>query len=253
MKSKAFSVFLFVTLLFSACGKVSDRDPSLTPEEYNDIGMPDPSKIWSHEDYMEACDILDYLKTFKPLSLPKKDSKRSSKYFNRMINPDNLSFLLDETIPLSERAYQIQKYIEIQRLLIFIYTNLGSIEQYYNRELIDLYIFGLTIAQNMLDLGERINESIEEEDLKMQNRFHSIQNLYLSMVLFVLENQKKTFLFEEADLEKLTDFLYSSVSVNNGWIETDAAEDIKLRLQEIIDNTSSEHIKNKYSMLIEVL
>jgi len=253
MKSKAFGVFLLITLLLTACGKLSDKDQSLTPEEYDEIGIPDPSKLWNHEDYMETCEILDNLKTFKPYALPKKDSKRSGIYFSRIINPDNLSFLLDETTPLSERAYQIQKYIEIQRLLIFIYTNLGSNEQYYNRELIDLYIFSLTIAQSMLDLGERINESIEEEDLKMQNRFHSIQNLYLSMVLFVLENQKKTSLFKEADLEKLTDFLYSSVSVNSGWIESDAAEDIKLRLQEIIDNTSSEHIKNKYSMLIEAL
>jgi len=246
-------IFILLVLITSSCGRQTEQDHSLTSEEYIEIGMPDDTSGWTSKDYTVACKTLNDIKAVKPLSLPKKDSKKSGKYFNRIINTDNLSFLYDESLSLHERAYQIQVYVDIQGCLITAYTDLDNTEQYYNNELIELYIFGLTIAQNMLDLGFKINESIEEEDLKMQNRFHAIQNLYVSMVLFVLDNQKKSSLFEETDLEKLTDYISSSVSVNRDWMDTAAAAEIKQRLHEIIDNTSSQRIKNKYNKLIEVL
>jgi len=254
MKSKVFIIFLFVVLLISACGKSSDKDQSLTSKEYADIGLPDPSKIWSYDDYFEACDILDYLKTNKPLSLPRKDSKRSSTYFNRIINPDNLSFLQNDTIPLNEKAYQIQKYLDIYELLLSAYTNLSSTdEQYYNRELIEIYLFGLTIAQDMLDLGQSINESVVERDIGMQHGFSSIQHMYVSMILFVLNIQNKAGVFEEADLEKLTEYMSNSISLNKDWMDSTELEDLKLGIREVMDNTASDAILNEYGNLIETL
>jgi hypothetical protein len=238
-------------LISGSCTKVSDQDHSLTPEEYSNLGLPDHNRIWNLKDYADAHKALDMIKVMYPLSLPKKDSEKSGKYFNRIIEPDNLSFLFDESLSLNERAHQIQAYIDIQGSLITVYTDLENTEQYYNRELIDLYIFSLTISQNMLDLGYRINESVVEEDLKMQYAFNSIQYLYISMVLFVLDNQKKSYLFEETDLVKLSNFLSNSVLENRDWMDTAATKDIKQRIHEVIENTSSEDIKKKYNHLIE--
>jgi len=251
MKSKAFTVFLLILLFFTACEKSSDEDQTFTSEEYLDIGMPDYKEIWSLQDYTNTCAILDNLKTFKPLSLPRKDSKRSGVYFKRIINPENLSFLVDESIPLNERALQIQQYVDIQGLLISIYTDIENTEQYYKRELIDLYIFGITIGQNMLDLGQRINESIDEEDISMQYAYQSIQDTYITMVLFVLGNQEKANLFEESDLERLTDFISSSIQLNKDWMDASSTGIIKQGIQKVINNSSSNYIQDKYQLLIE--
>jgi hypothetical protein len=51
---------------------------------------------------------------------------------------------------------------------------------------------GLTIAKDMLDLGHLINQSVEEKNIEMQYAFPSIQRMYITMVLFVLWNQKKS-------------------------------------------------------------
>jgi hypothetical protein len=253
MNSRAFTVFLLILLFFTACEESSDEDQTFTSEEYLDIGMPDYKEIWSLQDYNNTCAILDNLKTFKPLSLPRKDSKRSGVYFKRIINPENLSFLVDESIPLKERALQIQQYVDIQGLLISIYTDIKNTEQYYKRELIDLYIFGLTIGQNMLDLGQRINESIDEEDINMQYAYRSIQNTYITMVLFVLGNQKKANLFEESDLERLTDFISSSIQLNKDWMEEAAVENLIMEIKDVTQNTSSKYIIEKYNTLLESL
>jgi hypothetical protein len=249
-------VFLFMmlfTLAGSSCERSSDKDYSFSPEEYQRMGLPDHLKIWDYNDYTEACVVLNNIKANKPLSLPKKDSKRSGVVFNRMIDPENLVFLQDEALSLKDKAYQIQKYIDIQGCFVTAYTDLNTSEQYYNRELIDLYIFGLTIAQDMLDLGRLINESVVEEDIEMQSRYPSIKNMYLTMVEFVLMNQQKSHFFETEDLERLSDFLYNSLLINREWINEDAAKEIKRQVKKVLEATSSDKIHQKYSSLIDIL
>lgn len=245
--------FLWIVLLFGSCDISSEEDQSLTEDQYKKIGMPDVDKMWSFEDYEEACEILSTLKTFRPSSLPKKGSKKSGAYFNRIIDPENLSFLMNENITLSERAKRIQAYIDIQGSLITSYTDLNSERQSYNRELIDLYIFGLTIAQNMLDLGQRINESVDEVDIDMQYAFRSVQHLYIKMVLFVLNNQSKTEFFEDHDLEKLAKYMSDSIILNIDWMGDEAKADIEIELQKVLRNTSSATIIDEYRTLIEII
>ncbi|MBR9999893.1 MAG: hypothetical protein KFF73_13030, partial [Cyclobacteriaceae bacterium] len=180
-------------------------------------------------------------------------SRRSGEIFNRIIDPVNLSFLQDETISLNEKASLIQNYVDIQGCFVTVYTNSNNTEQFYNRELIDLYIFGITIAQEMLDLGQLINESIEEEDIEMQYGYRSIQYLYLTMVNIVLENQQKSWFFEDKDLVRLSDFLYNSVMINKEWIQDKRAGEIKIRLKKIIENTESDEIREKYIELADNL
>lgn len=253
MRRTTIIIFLFLIFFSIACKKESKQDQSLTIEEYRELGLPDNNVIWSYNDYVNTCKVLSNLKVFYPLSLPKKDSKKSGEYFMRIIDSENFSFLLDETIPLRERAEMIQKYVDIQGSLITSYTDLDNTKQNYHRELIDLYIFGLTIAQNMLDLGQRINESIDEEDIEMQYGYLSIQNMYIKMILFVLDNQHKSYFFIEADLEKLTKFVFESIMLNKDWMEAPAREDIEQSLQKVINNTTSVFIREEYQKLTETL
>ena len=225
----------------------------MSPEEYQNMGLPDHTQTWDFHAYSEACVVLSNIKSLKPFALPKKGSKKSGEIFDRMINMDNLLFLQDDELSLNEKAYEIQKYINVQGCFVTAYTDLNDQEQYYNRELIDLYIFGLGIAQHMLDLGNLINESIDERDIEMQYGYKSIQYMYITMVLYVLENQKKSYFFNEEDLIRLGDFLYNSVLINREWMEDAAVDDIKRRVQDIVEVTSSEEIRKKYNMLLDIL
>ncbi len=174
-------------------------------------------------------------------------------YFDRIINPDNLDFVLDETLSLQQRAFKIQSYKRIHQFLMEIYSDPDSPDQYYHQELIDLYIFGLTITQKMLDLGFQINESTDEYDIEMQSIFPSIQHGYINMALVVLGMQEKDSLFEVEDIERLSDFISSSILLNKDWMEASAIEDVKQQLQKVDDNSSSEYVIEKYSKLIESL
>jgi hypothetical protein len=218
-----------------------------------ELGLPDHSKIWTLDDYITAGSVLGDLKVNQPLSLPKKGSRKSGEYFKRIVHTDNLSFLMDESLPLKNRAYKIQEYIDAVGSLITVYTDMDTVQQFYNSELIDLYIFAITISQNMLDLGQQINESVDEEDLGMQYAFNSIRKLYVRMILFTLDNQKKSNFFKKEDLERLTEFISGSIQLNKEWLVPAVNKDIKLRIESIIEDTSSEKIKTEYTELIEIL
>ena len=249
MKIYRLPAFLLCLLSCSESG----GDMSMSAEEYGEMGMPDYSVNWSYDDYEDVCVILNNLKSAEPLSLPRKDSDKSSVVFNRMINPENLSFLLSDTLSLQTKAFMIQKYVDIQGCLVTAYTENNTEKQYYHRELIDLYIFGLTIAQDMLDLGQMINESVREEDIEMQYAYRSIQELYVVMVKSVLKNQQRSQLFLKKDLERLSDFVYNSVLINSEWMGNAAAEEIIREAENVIQNTSSGVIREKYDALIDLL
>ena len=247
-----YPILVIVLMIFFACSRSSQKDYTMTPDEYRAMGLPDHTSTWDYEDYKEACIVLNNIKAVKPFSLPRKDSKRSAAVFSRLTDPENLEFLMDESLSLHERAYRIQPYIDIQGCFITAYTSTSQSEQYYHRELIDLYIFGLTIAQEMLDLGQQINESVEEEAVDMQYAYNSIRHLYLTMVIFILENQQKSWFFEEQDLVRLSEFLVNSIMINREWIGDESARDIVNRAEKILETTDSEEIRKKYTELMDI-
>ena len=250
------STLFFIMILLIICGscrKSSVKDYSLSQEEYQKLGIPDHNRVWTFEDYSKTFGALSKLKFNKPFALPAKDSKRSGELFNRMISFENMSFLQDESIPLNEKANWIKGFFEVHGKLIDIYTNIRMGKQYYNRELIDINIFGLSLAEKMLDLANQINESENVADVKMQSGYRSIQMIYMAGLEDVLENQKYTSQYLNEDLEILTDSLTNSVMRNKDWMDSAAANDLKQALLVVMDSTSSDYIRKKYIELTELL
>ncbi len=248
--------FLLILILFSSfysCNNPDTTDYSLTPEEYLELGMPDYNKVWSLDDYQMAFLVLNTLKYNQPKALPSRNSGKSAVVFSRMINIDNLAFLQDETLALHDKAEIIQWYGTTLVELTAAFTFLGMEEQYYIRELTDIDIFSVTIAQTMLDLGNKINESEDSEDIALQSDFPLIQKMYLDLISSLLEKQEHPSLYPEETLELLSDNLSTSIRRNMHWFDEDASERIKQALLTVIDSSSSRKLINDYQKLAGTL
>ncbi|MEN8230650.1 MAG: hypothetical protein ABFS38_21015, partial [Bacteroidota bacterium] len=248
-----FLLILVLPVFFGSCKKPNETDPSYTLEAYQELGMPDYNTVWSMTDYKDAYYALVKLKYEKPFALPARESEKSGELFSRIINLENLSFLQDETLPLHEKARIIMEYLNIHSDYMDVYTNLRMKKQYYARELVDIDIFGIRIAQKMLDLGNEINQSEDPGDVAMQSGFSSIQKMYLTFLTDMLEKQQHTSQYPEKTLELLCDTLSNSIRRNMEWFDEDASEEIKQGMHAVIDSTSSQRIKTDYRDLIEVL
>jgi hypothetical protein len=221
----------------------------MTPEEYRALGMPDYTRVWSLDDYQIAFLVVNTLKYNQPKALPSRDSEKSAVVFSRMINIDNLSFLKDETLALHDKAEMIQWYGNTLIELTAAYTFLGVEKQNYIRELTDIDLFSITIAQVMLDLGNKINESEDPEDIALQSDYPLIQEMYLDLISSLFEKQQKPALYPRETLELMTDSLSTSVSRNMHWFDEEASERIRQDLLSVIDNSSSREIINAYKEL----
>ena len=246
-------LILVIPFILGACERSNGTDTSLTLEEYRKLGVPDEDTIWSLGDYAEAFNVLIDLKRDQPFALPTRDSRKSGMLFSRMTNLENLSFLQEETLPLSEKAHVIKVYLEVQNRFIDVYTNMLMKKQYYNQELVDIYIFGLGLTQKMLDLAHQINESEDPADVRMARSYRAIQDLYVIGLTDHLRTQQQTSEYPEKSLELLTDSLSSSVRRNMEWFNENDSERIKQAMQTAVDSTSSQKIRNEYRDLMEIL
>lgn len=250
MKRTYLFAILVLPFFLSSCKKSNEADHSLRLEEYRELGVPDYSSVWNFQDYITSHGVLSSLKLKEPFALPTKNSQRSSVLFYRMISLENLSFVQDESLPLHEKANRIKGFLGVYDDLIDLYTNILMKEQYYNPELVEIWIFGLSVTQKMLDLAEKINKSDVQADRRMASGYKSIQGIYLTGLLKVLSDQQYTSQYSVKDLELLTDSLSMSVQRNLEWIDEDISEKIKLAMQAVVDSTSSRKIQNEYLDLI---
>ena len=205
------------------------------------------------QDYSNAFYVLNTLKYENAKALPSRESERSKVLFSRMISIDNLSFLQDETLPLYAKAELIKWFVNTLMELKVAYTTIGSNTQYYIRELIDIDIFRVSVAQKMLELGNEINESEDPSDVDMQSDYPAIQLMYLNILTELFELQQYTSFYPEQTLELLSDSLSASVKRNMLWFDEDASALIEQAMLDVIESTSSRKIKSDYRELTEIL
>ena len=247
------ALILILFLSFSSCQKANDEDPSLSLEEYQQMGMPDHTIIWGMNEYSTAFYVLNTLKYENPSSLPASGSEKSGVLFSRMTSVKNLSFLQDDSIPLNAKADMIKWFVNTLMELKVAYSMPGSQEQYYIRELIDIDIFRLEVSHLMLDLGMQINASDDPSDRVMQADYPQIQNMYLNLLVELFEIQEYTSLVPEESLELLADSLSASVHLNKHWFDAPTREGIRQVIKKVINKSSSRKIIGEFNELMGML
>ena len=252
MKNSYIFILVFLFSLVS-CSNPKAKDYSYPLEKYYELGIPDISRPWKVSEFGDVIATLRNIRNNDFHALPKKGSPKSGELFNHLISMDNLSFLNIDTLPLYEKAYRIQSFILIQSDYIDIYTDIRRREQYFNEELIDIYIFGISYSQKMLDLAYQINESDKPGDIGMQSGFPGIQYGHVFMISTCLDKQKNTSLYKAEDLERLSDSIALSIRNNMSWYDTIAIDKIKQNMLVVIDSSSSDKIRNEYRDIINSL
>lgn len=245
--------FSLAILIFTTqCKKSKQTDPSLTIEEYQEIGVPDPNSIWSLNDYSQAFSVLYKLKLNRPLALPMRGSEKSGLLYSRMTSLDNLSFLKEEK-PLNQKAQQIKMFQNVYYDMVDLYTNLLMKKQHYHRELMGANLYGLALSHKMLALAKKINQSKVPGDISMRSGYESILGIYTNHLNHLFQSQNDTAMYSIQDLEILSDSVVHSIEKN--WTDLDSVRlnYIMTDMQAIADSTHIEHVQQNYTQLVTSL
>ncbi|MCK5368931.1 MAG: hypothetical protein KAQ62_10275, partial [Cyclobacteriaceae bacterium] len=142
-------------------------------------------------------------------------------------------------------------YASLPNALIGIYSNGLNKDDYYHQELVEFYIFGLWVTQKKLDLANRIMKSEDPNVKNLQRGLVSVQRGYMEMALYVLENQNNSTVFTEKDLERLSNYVSKSLTINKVWMKSTDAEDVIKKLELVTKNTSSQIVRHNYQKVID--
>lgn len=252
LKYLIISGFILI-LICSSCNTVFKRDHSLRPEEYQKLGMPDYKKVWTNDDYVSVNITLSSLKMNDPLSLPRKNSKKSGVLFKKMISEENLSFIYDTIFPLRVRAYAIQYYPRFQTEMEQMYTIEYKGKVYYVEELLDLNIFGLLVHDKMLELGWIIDRSDDPDVSGIKSGMQAVKYNYLKLIPRLLEGLVKTDIYSAEDLERLSKAVSASVIKNYEWMTPPDKSNLLSELKNTIEKIEPSEIKGNLKSCIEVL
>lgn len=246
--------FILITIvagsIFISCAE-KKTDTSLTIEAYKSLGMPDPDKPWTMEDYRRAHNVLSKLKWESQPQLPFKGSHKSGQLFNRLISLDYLSFLKD-TISLSEKAQRITEFGRVYDYWIDVYT-VPTVSGKYNTELAGIRIFNLKITEAAFHLANQINQSEEPGDKALRFGYPSIKRAYLDCVSNYLQPRILNIEFSEADMKMLIDSIHQSVTRNKRWFDNGEILMIKDVIHSVKDSTSSRQLRDEYNRLANSL
>jgi len=245
-------LFLVVILMVTISGCSLKKDHSLTPEEYRKLGIPGPQKIWTNQDFLRAQEALSGLRARNFLSLPRKGSQKSGTVYDRMLNKENLSYVNDTSILISDRAFQIMYFSIFFADLDRMYTDNLKTEQFYKDELIDICIFRLFVQGKMLELAGKIMNSTDPSSVGMRSGGQAVASGYSKLIFKALEEQVKFKTYRTRDLERLSMEVSQSLNENLKWIDFAEKQKIVAEIRNVIEKSPPKSIKNNYRKILEV-
>jgi hypothetical protein len=251
-RQKHLIILLTIIISASSCNFLT-RDHSLKPDDYIKLGMPDNKKNWTNDDYVAANITLSSLKMNDPLSLPRKNSRKSGEVFERLVSTENLNFIYDTVFSLRAKAYFIQYYPRFQTEIEQMYTIDYKGKPYYSEELIDLHIFGLHIQDKMLELGWIIDKSEDPDTEGLKGGMQSVQYNYMKLIPRLLDVLLESDTYPSDGLERLSFAITESLSQNMGWMNSQNKDSIVTALKNTVEKSSTEAIKENLRKCIEIL
>lgn len=247
-------VLLFLVLLSgSSCKSLFRKDRSLTVKEYQAMGMPSVDTVWTEEKLLKAHNTIAYQRSKNFFALPKKESRRSSAVFNRIISRENLFFLDDTTLSLRDKAYDIQSFSSFLHELGRMYTDVFRSRQYYSAELIDIYTFELYVRKKMFELADKIDRSDKPDDIRMQQGRIAIVAGYVHLVGSLMGEQVRTRSYSRGELEKLRNEVVQSITENIHYLDNGSKQKIAADIKNLLEKHPAGYIGRKYNKALKTL
>lgn len=246
------AAFFLVLLIISTTECSDEKDESFTLAEYRKMGVPDPGIKWSKHEYGQALSVLRSQKLYGSMSLPRKFSRKSGTIFKRLVSIDNISFVNDTNIPLMDKAYLIQHFGSFQEGMIGLYTYQVKDPRYYNHELIDIFIFGLAINNDMLYLAEKLRMSENMDEKLMSANSDVVHKNYTKLIYKILIELKKSDIYKNRELKRLSNSVSESLSKNWKKIDSDERVKISFEVRQILKSPVSKTIKKNIEPILRL-
>lgn len=194
MKNKLLSLITIFTLLLASCGG-NDSDlpldkPYWTPEDYNIVYY----EIRNDEKYEE--------------NLPSYDDPETSVIIEKLVDENNYKTILtDDQLGLNYKEEMSEEYFNTWRELMSMYRARDVQDKYiYEKEMLDLYHFGLGLQLEYFRLGNQdiLSDADDPDSENIKNLIESNNNTLINNSLNYLDFLNEESVFSEEALSSIS-------------------------------------------------
>lgn len=229
-------------------------DNSFLISKYFEMGVPSPERVWSGHDLRQASDIFAKILSENPYSLPRYQSKKSGKLFERLISDENLSPLKDVTISLEIRGPATAEYLDGFNGLLNIYAKAYLSYHVDNIDYIELNGFLLKITAILVRNNLEFINSLEQSDPRYDRAVSGMNNLKegLAKICFGAINKlEQKDVFGSSSLIVLINHMSQSLPEIVASLSPNNKKEVILKLKSMKDNPSLSEFSNYIEILLK--
>ncbi len=155
-------------------------DRSLEIEEYRRKGVPDPGGPWSGHSAHEAVRAIK-----KAGRLPRLESPRSGKLFDRLVSPRNLDSCRDRKRPIENRLQDGAKHMRAAGELLETYGRAFGYAEVSDLEPIVIYGYTLRVAALLAELGDEVLADTSGNAVEMTKRRRGVGEMQDGIAMMI--------------------------------------------------------------------
>lgn len=248
MKKNLLLPILFVCCLFSC-----EREPdfSKTLQEYYDFGLPKIERNWSYEELEVSAKLLGRMKQKDSFPLPKLNSRKSFKYFEKILSAmPRLS--LEDSLSYRRKARDFNFMQKMVQRFVQVYGTSEKEQKYYSNEFMALNKLVLEeVAKMTLLYYDFIEQASPEYADQLSANSATFQNGVLTVLEATLENHQDHFKYNSEDKIALARTFSEHIEKIWHLIDIDSKERLLTQIQNIAQQNEIRKVRNIYSEFLE--
>jgi len=221
-------------------------DRSLTPDEYLKMGMPSPDRMWSPLDYGQASKVLKTLIDKDPCQLPRYESGRSGKMFDRIRSPENLAISQDQNLQVETRMSLTFSYLENLSPILQIYLTEAEHGKNFDAEIVEIMGLMLEISQKSQPLAAQFMASLPKDDPQLSVRqagFEKMKAGTITTFTGAIDSVEEVHFYRAPARVRLCEYLQETLPQAMRNFPPSVQKELSIRLEKMSENESDENVK----------
>ncbi len=214
---RLFPILVPFFLLVSSCGEndstaeqadttaVTQERQGISVAEWKAQGGPNPTQPWGEAEMLKGVEVYQSMRRTGTHDLPRK-SGEGSEIFARLISPDNLNFLADDSIPSEARMESLGRYMTGLTQIYLIYTGAAMGGEPYEDEVIEVMIVLIGTEARFMEILQDYLATVDperKEDELFKSGMRQVQDGLTQSLKGVITVLRDKEVFTRAQLERL--------------------------------------------------
>lgn len=156
------------------------EDKSLTPEEYEKLGMPSIKTVWQPQSYQQALTVLEKLKA-TPEKLPRLESPQSGAVFARLIDRAGMQATLEKQAEGKDRMMMAMNYLQPLSKMQMVYAAAAWPKHSLAREQVELIEPLLAITSMAMKESNDFYKTLDPNDSTYPVRKRGFESMHKNL------------------------------------------------------------------------